>query len=288
MRLIAVLLTAVMLAAPGQAAASLCYAFVEDLRRDLPGVRYARLDTLTDAIPANVEPGTVRITYVAHSTFRIETAEGVTIATDFYGTAGRNADGNAIRPDIVTMNHAHETHWTAYPDPEIPFVLRGWNHDGKGPADYKLKVRDVVVRNVTTDIRGWGEPEADGNSIFIFEVADLCIGHLGHLHHALTERHYSRIGRLDIVMAPVDGTMTLNIQDMIGVLKTLKARIVLPMHAFGGFSMQQFLIGMSDEFAVTVNDGPSIEVSYLTLPGEPTVMFLPNADPGLDPGFSAD
>lgn len=288
MRLIAVLLTALMLAVPGQAAASLCYAFVQDLRRDLPGVRYARLDTLTDAIPANVEPGTVRITYVAHSTFRIETAEGVTIATDFYGTAGRNADGNAIRPDIVTMNHAHETHWTAYPDPEIPFVLRGWNHDGKGPADYKLKVRDVVVRNVTTDIRGWGEPEADGNSIFIFEVADLCIGHLGHLHHALTERHYSRIGRLDIVMAPVDGTMTLNIQDMIGVLKTLKARIVLPMHAFGGFSMQQFLIGMSDEFAVTANDGPSIEVSYLTLPGEPTVMFLPNADPGLDPGFSAD
>ncbi len=288
MRLIAVLLTAVMLAAPGQAAASLCYAFVQDLRRDLPGVRYARLDTLTDAIPANVEPGSVRITYVAHSTFRIETAEGVIIATDFFGTAGRNADGNAIRPDIVTMNHAHETHWTAYPDSEIPFVLRGWDHDGKGPADYKLKVRDVVVRNVTTDIRGWGEPEADGNSIFIFEVADLCIGHLGHLHHALTEQHYSRIGRLDIVMAPVDGTMTLNIQDMIGVLKTLKARIVLPMHAFGGFSMQQFLIGMSDEFAVTVNDGPSIEVSYLTLPGEPTVMFLPNADPGLDPGFSAD
>lgn len=288
MRLIAVLFTALMLALPGQASASLCYAFVEDLRRDLPGVRYARLDTLTDATPANVEPGSVRITYVAHSTFRIETAEGVTIATDYFGTAGRDAEGNSIRPDIVTMNHAHETHWTAFPDPKIPFVLRGWDHDGKGPADYKLKVKDVVVRNVTTDIRGWGAPEPDGNSIFIFEVADLCIGHLGHLHHGLTEQHFAKIGRLDIVMAPVDGTMTLNINDMIGVLKTLKARIVLPMHAFGGFSMQQFLIGMSDEFAVTVHDGPSIEVSYLTLPGEPTVMFLPNADPGLDPGFSAD
>ncbi|MEM7213137.1 MAG: MBL fold metallo-hydrolase, partial [Pseudomonadota bacterium] len=234
--LTATLLLATMLIVPSTSLASTCYAFVEDLRRDLPGVRYAKLATANDATPVSVEQGSVRITYVAHSTFRIETAQGVTIATDYFGTAGRTADGEAIRPDIVTMNHAHETHWTAYPDPEIPYVLRGWNHDGKGPAEYKLKVRDVVVRNVTTDIRGWGAPEADGNSIFIFEVADLCIGHLGHLHHKLTEQHYSKVGRLDIVMAPVDGTMTLNIDDMIEVLKTFKARIVLPMHAFGGYS----------------------------------------------------
>ena len=44
-------------------------------------------------------------------------------------------------------------------------------------------VDDVYIRNVPTDIRSWGgELERDGNSIFIFEVADLCIGHLGHLH----------------------------------------------------------------------------------------------------------
>ncbi|MEM7684557.1 MAG: MBL fold metallo-hydrolase [Paracoccaceae bacterium] len=288
MRLFAVLAAALAICLPGQAAASLCYAFVEDLRRDLPGVQYAKLETATDAMPVSGIPaGTVRITYVAHSTFRIETAEGVTIATDYFGTAGRDSAGEPIRPDIITMNHAHETHWTAYPDPEIPYVLRGWDHDGKGPADYKLKVRDVVVRNVTTDIRGWGAPEADGNSIFIFEVADLCIGHLGHLHHRLTEQHYAKIGRLDIVMAPVDGTMTLNIQDMIEVLKTFKARIVLPMHAFGNYSMEQFLRGMSDEFAVTVHDGPTLDVSFQTLPREAMVMFLPNS-PGNEPDFGLD
>ena len=291
MRLLFAVSAIMMLAAPLPALASQCYAFVENLRQDYPGVRYAHLDmTTTDGVYSlsAIPQGTVRITYVAHSTFRIETAAGVTIATDFFGTAGRDAEGNPVRPDIVTMNHAHETHWTAYPDPEIPYVLRGWDHDGKGPADYKLTVKDVIVRNVTTDIRGWGAPEADGNSIFIFEVADLCIGHLGHLHHKLTEQHYAKIGRLDIVMAPVDGTMTLNIQDMIEVLKTFKARIVLPMHAFGNYSMQQFLIGMKDTFAVTVHDGPGIDVSYQTLPGEPSVIFLPNASPGLDPGFSLD
>ncbi len=264
---------------PGTAAASLCYAFVEDLRRDLPGVRYAQLATpVTDS-----GPRTVTISYVAHSTFRIETEAGVTILTDFFG-----AHGEGPRPDVVTMNHAHETHYTDYPDPEIPYVLRGWNHDGKGPADYKLRIKDVTVRNVTTDIRGWAAPEVDGNSIFIFEVADLCIGHLGHLHHVPTEPHYAKIGRLDIVMAPVDGTFTLDLPSMIDTLKTLKARLVLPMHAFGTYSLEQFLIGMSDEFAVKLNESPSITVSLETLPSEATVLVLPTRNAALEPRFDED
>ena len=280
MRIIfAALLLAVL---PAQALASTCYAFVEDLRRDLPGVRYANLGL------ANVAPRSVRITYVAHSTFRIETEEGVIIATDFFGSAGRDAEGNDITPTVVTMNHAHATHWTAYPDENIAYVLRGWNHDGKGPADHRLRVRDVTIRNVTTDIRGWGEPEADGNSIFIFEVADLCIGHLGHLHHVLDEARFAKVGRLDIVMAPVDGTFTLDLPSMIALLKTFKARVVLPMHAFGTYTLEQFLHGMKDEFAIDLNDGPSATFSYDTLPSEPTVMLLSTANAGLDPGFSED
>lgn len=270
---------------PVQALASLCYAFVEDMREDGWGVQYAQLG------PINVTPQSVKITYVAHSTFRIESADGVIIATDFFGTAGRRAksDGTtqSITPTVVTMNHAHSTHWTANPDPKIAYVLRGWDHDGKGPADYKLRVKDVTVRNVTTNIRGWGEPEPDGNSIFIFEVADLCIGHLGHLHHDLTDDHYAKIGRLDIVMAPVDGTFTLDLPTMIGILKTLKTRIVLPMHAFGTYSLEQFVDGMRDEFAVRVNDGPSIIVGFDMLPSQPTVVLLPN-NPSLEPDLDLD
>ncbi len=277
MRLIAAALLAALLPIP--ALASSCYAFVEDLRRDGIGVQYANFGTVS------ADPRAVTITYVAHSTFRIETEEGVVIATDFFGTAGRTAEGEAIIPDIVTMNHAHSTHWTANPDTRINYVLRGWNHDGKGPAEYRLRVRDVTVRNVTTDIRGWGEPEADGNSIFVFEVADLCIGHLGHLHHPLTEMHYAKLGRLDVVMAPVDGTYTLDLPSMIDLLKTLKAQVVLPMHAFSTYSMQLFLEGMSDEFAVDLPGTATVTLSYATLPSEPTVMLLAPGNPASDPSL---
>ncbi len=84
------------------------------------------------------------------------------------------------------------------------------------PAQIHERIGDVLIRNVTTDIRRYygddagGEMVKDGNSIFIFEVAGLCIGHLGHLHHKLDESHFAAIGRLDIVMVPIDGSYTMS------------------------------------------------------------------------------
>jgi L-ascorbate metabolism protein UlaG (beta-lactamase superfamily) len=258
------LAAAMVLTLPGAGRASSCYAFVEGV----PGVRYATLG------PIAARAQEVAITYVGHSTFRIETEGGVVIATDFFGAAGAGR-----LPDVVTMNKAHPTHYTDTPDPAIRFVLRGWNPAGTGPAEHLITLGDVTIRNVTTDIRGWGAPEKDGNSIFVFEVADICIGHLGHLHHALTDAHYAMLGRLDVVMAPVDGSYTLEIGQMIEVLKRLKASLVLPMHAFGAWSLQRFVDGMRSDFEVALAESASIRVSRDSLPSRPTVLVLPTRFP---------
>ena len=121
-------------------------------------------------------------------------------------------------PDIVTMNHAHSTHYTLSPDPGIKYVLHGWADDEK-PARIDLQYKDVRVRNVPTNIRTFeGGTERHGNSIFIFEVANLCIAHLGHLHHTLTQQQLNEIGRVDIVLVPVDGSYTLDLDGMVEVL----------------------------------------------------------------------
>ena len=133
----------------------------------------------------------------------IETPAGVRIATDFSGVYGADP-----LPRVVTMNKAHRTHYTDVPDPGIEYVLRGWNPDG-GPARHALVVDDVYhPQRADRHPQLAAAMERDGNSIFIFEVAGLCIGHLGHLHHRLEDAHYAAIGRLDIVMVPIDGGMT--------------------------------------------------------------------------------
>src|SRR6266576_376625 len=147
---------------------------------------------------AALKDGEVRINYIGHSTFLIESPKLVRIATDY-----NDYVKPPVLPDIATMNHAHTTHYTDAPDPAIKFVLRGWNDDGS-QATHDLSFQDVRVRNVPTNIRDWaGGTERYGNSIFVFEVAQLCIAHLGHLHHTLTRQQLDDIGRLDVVLAPV-------------------------------------------------------------------------------------
>jgi len=230
----------------------------------LPDVQFVRFERLA------LGEGEVRLTYVGHSTFLIESPRLVRIATDY-----NDYVRPPILPDIVTMNHAHTTHYTLAPDPAIKFVLRGWNDDGS-PAARDLSFQDVRVRNVPTNIRDWaGGTERHGNSIFLFEVAQLCIAHLGHLHHTLTKQQLDDIGRLDVVLAPVDGTYTLDLEGMMDVLQALKAPLMIPMHYFSAVTLQRFLDRAKQNWKVETNETPSILLSRASLPKHPKVLVLP-------------
>jgi L-ascorbate metabolism protein UlaG (beta-lactamase superfamily) len=215
--------------------------------------------------------GQVRITYAGHSTFLIESPQLVRIATDY-----NDYVRSPILPDIITMNHAHGTHYTDFPDPAIKHVLRGWGPTPDEPARHDITVRDVRVRNVPTNIRDWrGGTERHGNSIFIFEMANMCIAHLGHLHHTLNQQQVDEIGRVDVVFVPVDGNMTLDLDGMMEVLQALKAPQMIPMHFFSTFTLQRFIERVRETWTVEMSEIPSVIVSKTTLPTTPKVTVLP-------------
>jgi hypothetical protein len=211
-----------------------------------------------------------RITFHGHSTFQIESPGGVRIATDY---------NDYVRPielpHIATMNRAHNSHFTEYPSSMIPHVLRGWNPLG-GAARHEVEYQDVYVRNIATNTR-WGDNGygAYGNSTFIFQLAGLCIGHLGHLHHTLTPELLAVVGQLDVVMVPVDGAYTMDVAGMVEVLRALQARLIIPMHYFNQFTLERFLTKARNEWIVETSPTPSIVVSQATLPAEATVLVLP-------------
>src|SRR3954447_9152021 len=215
----------------------------------------------------------VAITYAGHSTYLIDTPGGLRIATDFNG-----AYRTGRLPDVATMNRAHSTHYTLFPDSRIAHVLHGWGDNGQ-PAKIMLRVGDVLIRNVTTDIRrafgddSNGEMIKDGNSIFIFEVAGLCIGHLGHLHHKLDDSHFAAIGRLDIVMVPIDGSYTMSLDGVSDITRRLRASIVLPMHRFAT-PLDDFMHRIGLEFEIDKRPSRTLQISRDALPSAPTVIIL--------------
>lgn len=219
---------------------------------------------------AQLTANEVRLTFIGHSTFLIESAQGIRIATDYNDYVKPD-----VVPDIATMNRAHDTHHTNFPDPAIKHVLRGWNPEG-GAAEHDVQVGDVRVRNVPTHIRGWDGMRAQfGNSIFIFEVGELCIAHLGHLHHTLRPEQLAQLGQIDVVLVPVDGSYTMDLDGMLEVLRAIRAPLMIPMHYFSRITLDRFLGRARDSFQVRESDAATITVSRNSLPREQEILVLP-------------
>ena len=113
------------------------------------------------------------------------------------------------------------------------------------------------------------------NSIFVFEAGTLCIAHLGHLHHELTPEHLRQLGQIDVLMVPVDGGYTLDMEGMMGVVETISPRIVLPMHFFGPPTLERFLKIAEARFDIERRSSPMIVIDKETLPGKTKVIVLP-------------
>jgi L-ascorbate metabolism protein UlaG (beta-lactamase superfamily) len=254
-----------------QSAAPQTPAAKPEMTESCPGlVASRRPPVVPAAIGRGLAPNEARITYAGHSTFLIESPKLVRIATDY-----NDYVRPPVLPDIVTMNRAHSTHYTDRPDPDIKFVLRGWRDDGK-PANHDMTYSDVHVRSVSTNIRDWnGGTERNGNSIFIFEVGSLCVAHLGHLHHTLTQQQLNDIGHVDVLLVPVDGGFTMDLEGMVEVIQAMKAPLMVPMHYFSTFTLRRFLERVSRQYEVEVAEKPSFVVSKTTLPSKGKFLVLP-------------
>ena len=267
MWMLVTLFTVLVLALPAQAQSgdrvqSTCLAVASNLHSPELPVHFASLR------PVSNSKYDVTISYQGHSTYLVESPEGVKLSTDY---AGWMVD--PVMPDVVTMNHAHSSHYTDYPDPKIGVVLKGWG-EGADIARHNVMIGDMLVRNVTTDILRFNK-QPDGNSIFIMEAGGLCIGHLGHLHHKLSEDHYTKIGRLDVVMIAVDGGLTMSHLSAKEIIQRLRSSVILPMHVRSYGALPQFVRYLGDGFPVERLAKNKLVLSLRTLPKQPTVFLLP-------------
>jgi len=227
------------------------------------------------AWPAAVVPeelpkkGSVELTFLGHATFLLRTAGGVTAIMDYTDYVPA-----PITPDIATMNIAHPTHYSLSPDPGIKHILRGWKDEGV--AEHNFTLKDLRVFNVPTNIREWGTggTRYAGNSIFVFEAAGLCIAHLSHLHHTLTEDHLRQLGPIDVALVPIDGLYTMPQSRSVEVVEQIKPKVVVPQHVFTPVAVEQFIAILGAKWPVKRNETATAVFSRETLP-ERQLLVLP-------------
>ena len=210
----------------------------------------------------------VTITFVGHASFLIETPCGIAALTDYNGhlTGGRT-------PDIVTMNRAHSGHFTDAPDPAIRHVLRGWDPAG-GIARHDVSLGDLRVFNVPMDLSERHGRTGNSNSAFVFHVANLCIVHMGHMQRSLTADHFADIGRIDVMLLPIDGMSSVPHEEALKVIEGIKPAIVIPMHIIFRNAADRFAELAGRIHPVRIHGSRTITVSRDMLPGRTEIVFL--------------
>ena len=231
-----------------------------------PLLHFAAASANNSVVPAKQ----IRVTYIGHSSFLIETPGGASAVTDYNGI-----HVPAAVPDIITMNNSHDSHYTDDPNPEIRFKLRGWSEKfGAGFAAHDLRFKDLRVFNVPTNIGEYGDPKGNGNSIFVFEISGLCIAHLGHLHHVLTKNQLLKLGRIDVLFVPVDGGLTITHPQALAVIDQIAPRLVFPMH-FGFFGAPDAFFEMAKAaYPIRSEKGSTLLISRKMLPKSTEIRFL--------------
>ncbi len=212
--------------------------------------------------------GQVRVSFAGHSSFFIETPGGASAFTDYNGYVPWPRT-----PDIVTMSNTHGSHYSETIEPGIKFVLRGWNLLG-GIAKNDMKFKDLRVRSIPTNITIFAGKPSNENSIFVFEVARLCLVHLGNLRHVLGRSQLAKLGQVDVLFTPIDGSSTLTFDEWLQVVRQLGPRLIIPMHFGFGDYVDDFAAFAAKHFAVKRHGATALMISRKSLPRRPVVLFL--------------
>ena len=217
---------------------------------------------------AAVPAGHISITFAGHASFLIETPGGASVFTDYNGYVRAPKV-----PDAVTMNISHYTHYTDFVEPEIKVVLRGWDPAG-GIARHNIRIKDARVRNVPTNITELGGELSNENSIFVVEAAELCVAHLSFLRHVLSKGQVRELGRVDVLLVPIDGMWTMSHQELMHVIGQIEPALIIPMHYGSGVAVDAFIALASKLYPIKRQPANSLIFSLRSLPRKTEVLFL--------------
>lgn len=163
----------------------------------------------------------MEIKWYGHSSFLLTSDAGTRILIDpYYKFLGYRMPV-PIESDIVVVTHNHGDH----------------NKVKAASGDYLLvnesqeySCGDVRISGFKTFHDKVNGKKRGPNIIFRFQMDGLTICHCGDLGHLLTEEQVHAIGKVDVLIVPVGGRMTLDGPEAVQVMRQLQATVAIPMH----------------------------------------------------------
>ena len=206
------------------------------------------------------------ISWLGHSCFRIKGKQTTVITDPYSPTLGYSLGKPTAH--IVTVSHQHPGH----------SYIQGIGGERRlvtGPGEYEIS--GVLIIGITTFHDAEGGGKRGKNTVYLMEVDEIAICHLGDLGHVLTAEQVEEIDNVDVLLLPVGGVSTINAPMAAEVVRQLEPKVVIPMHyktralKWELESVDKFLkeIGVKQ-----VSSQPKLSFSKPSLPDNTQVFLL--------------
>jgi len=161
----------------------------------------------------------MEISWLGHSCFRIRGSHATIITDPYPPSLGYSLGKPTAR--IVTVSHQHPGH----------SYVQGVGGEPKpvsGPGEYEIS--GVLIIGIATFHDRERGRRRGKNTVYLIEVDNLAVCHLGDLGHVLTSEQVEELGDVDVLLLPVGGVSTINAPMAAEVVRQLEPKVVVPMH----------------------------------------------------------
>ena len=206
----------------------------------------------------------LQIRWHGHSCF--EVTNDVTLVTDPHDGKSIGIPAPSVVGDIILVSHDHYDHNS---------VKTVEKEGSKVVTDERKRtISDVEISGIPSFHDEDMGAKRGKNIIFKFVMEGIRFCHLGDLGHEIDDETAEKIGDVDVLFIPVGGTFTIDDKHAWNVIKTIKPKIIVPMHyKIGGLSLPIAGIDAFLEQAPykIIPVGNEIDIEKEELPEEPEI-----------------
>ncbi len=206
------------------------------------------------------------ISWLGHSCFRIRSSNAIVITDPYSPSLGYSLGKPTAR--IVTVSHQHSGHsYVQGIGGEPRLVIR--------PGEYEIS--GVLIIGIATFHDADRGRERGENTVYLMEVDEISVCHLGDLGHVLTTEQVEEIGNVDVLLLPVGGVSTINAPMAAEVVRQLEPKVVVPMHyKTSALSWELEPVGkfLKEMGVKEINSQPKLSLTKSSLPISTQVFLL--------------
>ena len=159
------------------------------------------------------------ITWLGHSCFRIKGNRTTVITDPCPPSLGYSLGKQTAH--IVCVSHQHPGHSYVQGIGGEPRLI-------SGPGEYEIG--GVLIIGIATFHDAESGKVRGKNTIYLIDVDEISICHLGDLGHVLTAEQVEEIGNVDVLLIPAGGVSTINATTAAEIVRQLEPNVVIPMH----------------------------------------------------------